>query len=175
MEANRVAALQRRRTLATPEPTRPTPVQRRRMEATRVAASHRRRTLVAQRRLASESDPAMASSSSSFSQYEESEQASRDDEEMATMILPHRPVPPTPDQSRRTEAKRLEHNMGVIRQRFPHFSEDQVQAALQTMVKKEMEARLKEVEIWSNGALSEEEKREQYSRWQAMNSGPFIP
>ncbi|EJK68379.1 hypothetical protein THAOC_10445 [Thalassiosira oceanica] len=28
-----------------------------------------------------------------------SEQASRDDEEMATMILPHRPVPPTPDQS----------------------------------------------------------------------------
>ncbi|EJK56302.1 hypothetical protein THAOC_23847, partial [Thalassiosira oceanica] len=76
----------------------------RRMEANRVAALHRRRTLVAQRRLASGSDPAPASSSSSFSQYEDSEQASRDDEEMATMILPHRPVPPTPDQSRRTEA-----------------------------------------------------------------------
>ncbi|EJK53112.1 hypothetical protein THAOC_27512, partial [Thalassiosira oceanica] len=78
---------------------------------------------------------------------------------MATMILPRRPVPPTPEQSRRMEANRLEHNMCVIRQRFPHFSEDQVQAALQTMVKKEMEARLKEAEIWSNGALSEEEKR----------------
>ncbi|EJK54887.1 hypothetical protein THAOC_25448 [Thalassiosira oceanica] len=98
----------------------------------------------------SESDPAPASSSSSFSQYEDSEQASRDDEEMATMILPHRPVPPTPDQN-------------------------QVQAALQKMVKHEMEARLKAVEIWGNGALSEEEKREQYSRWQAKHSGPFIP
>ncbi|EJK54528.1 hypothetical protein THAOC_25835, partial [Thalassiosira oceanica] len=61
MEANRVAALHRRRTLATPEPTRPTPVQSRRMEANRVAALHRRRTLVAQRRLASGNDPAPAS------------------------------------------------------------------------------------------------------------------
>ncbi|EJK71700.1 hypothetical protein THAOC_06835 [Thalassiosira oceanica] len=78
---------------------------------------------------------------------------------MATMILPHRPVPPTPDQSHRTEANRLEHNMGVIRQRFPYFSEDQVQAALQKMVKHEKEARLKAVEIWGNGALSEEEKQ----------------
>ncbi|EJK48473.1 hypothetical protein THAOC_32725, partial [Thalassiosira oceanica] len=47
MEANRVAALRRRRTLATPEPTRPTPAQSRRMEANRVAALQRRRTLVA--------------------------------------------------------------------------------------------------------------------------------
>ena len=141
---------------------------------------------MAQRRLASGSDPAPASSYS-LSQYEGSEQARRDDEEMATMILPHRPVPPTPDQSRRMEANRVaaldrrrtlaaqrhdtfKHNMGVIRQRFPHFSEDQVQAALQQMIKKDMEARLKEVQIWRNGALSEEEKREQYSRWQAMNA-----
>ncbi|EJK68338.1 hypothetical protein THAOC_10489, partial [Thalassiosira oceanica] len=39
-------------------------------------------------------DPDPASPSSSFSQYEESEQASRDDEEMATMILPTRPFDP---------------------------------------------------------------------------------
>ncbi|EJK74591.1 hypothetical protein THAOC_03721, partial [Thalassiosira oceanica] len=39
-------------------------------------------------------DPDPASPSSSFSQYEESEQASRDDEEMATMILPTRPSDP---------------------------------------------------------------------------------
>ncbi|EJK54489.1 hypothetical protein THAOC_25879, partial [Thalassiosira oceanica] len=69
----------------TPEPTRPTPEQLRRSEANRLAAL--------QRRLANGSDPAPASSSSSFSQYEGSEQASRDDDEMATMILPHRPVP----------------------------------------------------------------------------------
>ncbi|EJK54826.1 hypothetical protein THAOC_25514 [Thalassiosira oceanica] len=91
-------------------------------------------------------------SPSSFSQYEDSEQASHDNEEIATMILPHRPVPPTPDQSRRMEANRLEHNMGVIRQRYPYFSEAQVQAALQKMNSKEREARLKEVEIWRNGA-----------------------
>ncbi|EJK55504.1 hypothetical protein THAOC_24763, partial [Thalassiosira oceanica] len=36
-------------------------------------------------------DPDPASPSSSFSQYEDSEQASRNDEEMATMILPTRP------------------------------------------------------------------------------------
>ncbi|EJK53483.1 hypothetical protein THAOC_27083 [Thalassiosira oceanica] len=36
-------------------------------------------------------DPDPASPSSSFSQYEGSEQASRDDEEMATMTLPTRP------------------------------------------------------------------------------------
>ncbi|EJK54741.1 hypothetical protein THAOC_25604, partial [Thalassiosira oceanica] len=76
-ESNRLAALHRRRTLATPEPTRPTPDQSRRMESNRLAALHRRRTLVAQRRLASGSDPAPASSSSSFSQYEDSEPASR--------------------------------------------------------------------------------------------------
>lgn len=69
----------------------------------------------------------------------------------------------------------VKHNMGVIRQRFPYFSEAQVQAALQKMILKDREACLKQDEIWSNGALSKEEKHEQYSRWQAMNSGPFIP
>ena len=51
-------------------------------------------------------DPDPASPSSSFSQYEESEQASRDDEEMATLTLPTRPfaVPnpyatPSPNQA----------------------------------------------------------------------------
>ena len=43
-------------------------------------------------------NPADASPSSSFSQYEASEQASRDDEEMATLTLPTRPfaVPTRP-------------------------------------------------------------------------------
>jgi len=43
-------------------------------------------------------DPDPASPSSSFSQYEGSEQASRDDEEMATLTLPTRPfaVPTRP-------------------------------------------------------------------------------
>ncbi|EJK50355.1 hypothetical protein THAOC_30689 [Thalassiosira oceanica] len=76
--------------------------------------------------VANGSDPAPASSSSSFCQYEGSVQASRDDEEMATLILPPRPVPhsyatplpkqpnpfraerrPTPEQICRSEANRL--------------------------------------------------------------------
>ena len=126
------------------------PEQRRRMEANRLAALRRRqtrrRTLVTQRRLANGSDPAQASSSSSFSQYEGSARASRDDEEMATLILPPRlatpspklppPIlaahPTTPEQRSRAEANRLaalyrqevkryspdtiNHNKGVIRQ-----------------------------------------------------------
>ncbi|EJK59497.1 hypothetical protein THAOC_20270 [Thalassiosira oceanica] len=44
-------------------------------------------------------DPDPASPSSSFSQYEESELASRDDEEMATMILPTRPFDPASSSS----------------------------------------------------------------------------
>ena len=61
----------------------------------------------------------------------------------------------------------IEHNMRVIRTRYPSLSEPEVQATIQRFVLSERACRLKRDEIWSDATLSDQEKAKQLSDWQA--------